>query len=291
MRLTERDKQIFLMIYLLGGVISLKQIDRLFFSGKGRSQPRQRMWTLFANAFVQRPNARTIHMVPLGESVYWLDEKGAEVVAAMLGVRLAELNWRRRPRFSWLKHDLAVNDFYIAVRQACETVPALALEQWVPETDFLVHPDTIHYVDEDGVEQERQVRPDGFLLITRERPGRQKRQAFAFLLEVDMATHSNPRFRREKGRAGGAYLASAAYERRFGLKFGRWLVVTTSDERMENLMRETEKVAEDGFFYFTTFDRVAAAESAAEAGVLFERYWRVAGSRELTSLIPDAKVS
>ena len=100
--------------------MSLRQVDKLFFSGKGRSQPRQRMRTLVCQQV--RADARTernIHRVPLGETIYWLDRRGAEVVAARKGITLDELSWRRKPRWSWIEHDLAVNDFRLQIQQAC----------------------------------------------------------------------------------------------------------------------------------------------------------------------------
>ena len=76
----------------------------------------------------------------------------------------------------------------------------------MPETDFLANPDTVRFEDEDGKSHKRQVRPDGFFLIARARADRPKPEGFAFLLEMDMATHSNSSFERNKVRAGLAYL-------------------------------------------------------------------------------------
>jgi len=291
MRLTkERDIPILETTHAYDGMVSLKQIDRRFFSGKGRSQPRQRMRTLWANGYVQMPNERTIHRVPLGETIYWLDKRGAEVVAARQGITLAELSWRRQPRWSWIEHDLAVNDFRLDIEQACAESDQLELQPWVPETDFLANPDTVRFKDENDVSHKRQVRPDGYFLITREREDRPKPEGFAFMLEIDMATHSNPSFERNKVRAGLAYLKSEAYERRFGLRFGRWLVVTTSDPRMEHLLGQTRRAGGKDLFYFTTFDRLTQAAQISRTGVLSEPIWLVAGSRTLTPLIPDATV-
>jgi hypothetical protein len=290
MRFTDRDGSTMEDIYGFDGVLSLKQIDRLHYSGKGRSQPRQRMRTLFANGYVKMPDAQNIHRVPLGETIYWLDRKGAEVVAARLSVTVEELGWRRNPRWSWIEHDLAVNDFRIQIRQACAAFPDLTLRPWVPETDFLANPDTVQFKDGNGVGHKRQIRPDGFFLITRERENRPKPEGFAFLLEIDMATHSNPSFERNKVRAGLAYLTGESYQRRFGLGYGRWLVVTTTQSRLDHLVHQTERAGGDGAFYFTTFERLAEAAARSQAGVLIEPLWLVAGSRKLTKLIPDVTV-
>ena len=290
MRLTDRDKEVLETIYAFDGMMSLKHIDCLFYSGKGRTQSRQRLRTLFANRYLQMPDAQTIHRVPLGETVYWLDRRGAEVVAAKYGVTMEELGWRRHPRWSWIEHDLAVNNVRIHIRQACANSPDLTLRPWVPETDFLANPDTVSFKDRNGKSYKRQVRPDGFFLIIRRRPDRPNPEGFAFLLEVDMATHSNSSFERNKARAGLAYLKSEAYQKRFGLQYGRWLVVTTTQMRLENLLRRTEQAGGTELFYFTTFDHLKDASAHSANAVLTEPLWVVAGSRKLTSLIPDANV-
>jgi hypothetical protein len=290
MRLTERDRAILEAIHAFDGMLSLKQIDRLFFSGQGRTQPRARLRTLFTNGFVRMPDARDIHRVPLGETIYWLGEKGAEVVAANYGVPLSDLTWRRQPRWSWLEHDLAVNDFRLRVHQACAADPQLALREWVPETDFLAYPDTVEFEDESGKMRKRQVRPDGFFLIARTRADRPKPEGFAFLLEVDMATHSNPSFELHKIRAGLAYLEGPAYQQRFDLRFGRWLVVTTTQARLEHLLEQVKKVSDQHLFYFTTFERVAVASQATTVGVVTQPIWTLAGNGQLTSLIPAVTV-
>lgn len=290
MRLTDRDKAILELIHNCEGLLSLRQIDRVFFSGRGRTQPRARMRTLFANGYVNMPDASHIHQVPMGETIYWLNKKGAAVVAAMYGVPLEDFSWRREPRWSWLPHDLAVIDFRLRIMQACQALTEATLRLWVPETDFLANPDTIEFTDKDQEQRKRQVRPDGFFLIAWQREGDAEPDGFAFLLEVDMATHSNPSFARNKARAGLAYLRSDAYQRRFGLRFGRWLVVTTSEQRLLHLRRQIELAGGGHLFYLTTFEQVAAMAAISPAAVLSQPYWQVAGSRELTSLIPNDKV-
>lgn len=257
-RLTERDKRILETIHAFDGMMSLKQIDKCFFSGEGRTQPRARMRSLFQHGYVNTPDAYNRHKVPIGESIYWLKPKGAEVVASLHGVNLAELSWRKQPRWSWLTHDLAVNSFRLSVMRACERNPNLKLGHWVPEGQFLANPDTVHFKEGKWKTKKRQIRPDAFFLIHRlDFEGEAKSEKFAFLLEIDMATHSNPRFAREKVRAGVAYLKSEEYRERFGLRYGRWLVVTTGERRLMHLKTHTERAGGNRLFYFTTFDRIS----------------------------------
>jgi hypothetical protein len=77
-----------------------------------------------------------------------------------------------------------------------------------------------------------------------------------YLLEIDRSTEDNPRFLREKILPGLAYLKSQAYEERFGHRSGRWLVVTTGERRLNNMLRQSRKAETKGLFYFTTYDRL-----------------------------------
>ena len=94
MRLTDRDRQILETIHAFDGMMSLKQIDKLFFSGLGRSQPRARMHTLTQNGYIAQPSQKTRHRVPLGETIYWLNSKGAALVAGLQGQPLRYFRWR-----------------------------------------------------------------------------------------------------------------------------------------------------------------------------------------------------
>ena len=251
MRLTTRDEHILETIYTYDGILSLQQIDRLFFSGKGRSQPRTRMRTLYDHGYVNMPDREHIHLIPLGETVYWLDKKGAALVAALHGETINNFRWRKTPKYALLKHDLAVNDFRIAVNKACENKP-FALTRWVPEAELFAYPDTISFKNMQGKWLKGQVRPDGFFIIQKMIDSK----PFAFLLEMDMSTKDNPRFIREKVLPGIAYLKSDVYRQRFGVPYGRYLVVTTGRKRLFNLKEQTEQVGGNKLFYFTTFDAV-----------------------------------
>ena len=278
-RLTARDKRILETIHAFDGLLSLRQIDRLFFSGKGRSQPRARMRLLFDNAYVNMPEPETIHQVPAGEAIYWLDLKGAAVVAGLRGRSASRLKWRKQPRFSLIEHDLKVNDFRIAVREGCRQRNDVELRTWISESAFAAQSDRVRFETSTGRTATRAVRPDGFFLIDYQtRLGRVK--PLSFLLEVDMSTEDNPRFAREKIRPGVAYLKSRQYAERFGQPYGRYLVVTTGRRRMLNMKAQAERHGGKSLFYFSTFDDIRSRT------VLTEPIWMLAGHQEPRSIIP-----
>jgi hypothetical protein len=264
--------------------MSLKQIDRLFFSGTGGTWPRERLRVLFDNGYLNMPDRDNAHRVPLGETIYFLGAKGASVVAGLQGELPKDFPWRRQPRWSLISHDLAVNEFRIAVMQSVQESRSLMLHRWVPESEFWAYPDTVEYEMAGGKTRKRRVIPDGYFTIRRPQvsdPG--VMEELAFLLEIDMGTEDNPRFAREKVRPGAAYLKSREYQERFGLDYGRWLVVTTSQKRLENMVAQTELAGGSDLFYFSTFDNVST-ETA-----LTQPIWRLAGGETINSLIPDTQ--
>jgi hypothetical protein len=101
------------------------------------------------------------------------------------------------------------------------------------------------------------------------------------LLELDNSTHANERFGREKVAPGLAYIKSGEYKARFGANSGRWLVVTTGERRMTNLMRQTHQVAGRGakVFLFTTFDQLE------NGNILTDPVWYQVGSEKPMSLL------
>jgi hypothetical protein len=245
MRLTERDKRILQSIHSYDGMLSFSQIERLYFTGK--SQTEQRMKLLYQNGYVNRPAKEQRHRIP--EMVYWLDKKGAELVASMLGTTPIEMGWRKEPRWFQVEHDLAVNDFRLNLVEACKSNPDVTLETWVPESEFWAFPDSIVY-SYGGRKMTRNIRPDGFFTLV------MGSNRIRYLLEIDRSTEDNPRFLREKILPGLAYIRSQVYEERFGHRSGRWLVVTTGERRMQNMLRQARRGNAKGSFYFTTYEQL-----------------------------------
>lgn len=283
MHFTERDKRILEAVHAFDGMLGAQQIRRVFFNSWRTT--RERLSKLYQNGYLARPDRRQRAALP--DMVYWLTEQGADIVAGLHGQDLREFKWRATPRWSLVEHDLAVNTFRLDVSQACAQTPGFELEEWIPQGEFWAYPDQIEYTDSQGKKAKRGIRPDGFCVVRRWREAEGTWYRHRMLLEIDMATEDNPRFGREKARPGVAYLRSAAYERRFGYKSGRWLVVTTGRRRMANMKRQTETdVGTDAaVFYFTTFDQITP-ETLLTAPI-----WVKGGDEQPTALFrPDEVV-
>ena len=245
MRLTERDKRILEAVHAYDGILSFSQIQRLFFTGK--SQAEQRLKLLYQHGFLARLDKEQRRR--LSEMIYWLDKKGAEFIASMDGTPLTEFYWRKEPRWFQIEHDLAVTNFRLDVVEACKKDTQISLENWIPESEFWAYPDKVTYPFQDK-KMKRHIRPDGFFMLN---TGEHR---IRYLLEIDRSTEDNPRFYREKILPGMAYIKSEAYERRFGHRSGRWLVVTTGERRLENMLSQARQAKVNGLFYFTTFDQI-----------------------------------
>jgi hypothetical protein len=246
MRLTERDRRIIEAIHAYDGIMSFSQIQRLFFTGK--SQAEERLKLLYQNQYLNRPDQnRRRH---ISEMIYWLDLRGAELIASLQGIPLREFGWRQEPRWFQVDHDLAVNDIRLTLRESVQLNNSIMMESWIPESEFWAYPDKITYAY-NGHAIQRKIIPDGFFVLS------YAKLRIRYLLEVDRSTEDNPRFLREKILPGLAYLKTKEYENRFGHRSGRWIVVTTGERRLRNMLQQARRAGAEGLFYFTTFAQVS----------------------------------
>ena len=268
MRLTERDIQVLEAIHAYDGMLGFSQIQRLFFGGK--SQTEHRMMLLYQNKYVKRPNREQRRRTP--EMVYWLDKAGAEIVAGLQGIEIKQFQWREKPRWFMVDHDLAVNDFRITINSACSNSAQILLETWVPESEFKAYPDKVVATFQ-GIKIDRKVIPDGYFVL------KKNKLRIRYLLEIDRSTEDNPRIFREKILPGIAYIKTPAYKERFGHPSGRWLMVTTSEKRLDNLIRQAKRADAKGLFYFTTYEKIS------EASILLSPIWKRADRDDLVPLL------
>ena len=245
MRLTSRDIRILEAVHAYDGMMGFSQIQRLFFTGK--SQTEHRLKLLYQYHYLNRPDRDQRRRIP--EMIYWLDKQGAEMVASLQGTPLGEFQWRKKPRWFQVDHDLAVNDFRLDILGACQNDFEINLDTCIPESEFWAFPDRVEYIHKDR-RISRKIRPDGFFMLST--PNHEIR----YLLEIDRSTEDNPRFMRDKILPGLAYIKTQAYEDRFGHRGGRWLVVTTGPKHMANMMKQARSGKTKGLFYFTTYDQV-----------------------------------
>lgn len=282
-RFQQRDEMILNAIHEHDGVLARRQLKFLFWRSSTWRAMERRLAKLHQAGYISWPDItdRKRHAIP--EPIVWIDWRGASILSGKQGIdvvvpekvnenglrlyerRLREsgFSWLREPRWSQLGHDLMISDIRLWVKESLSNNPTLILEEWINESTFRSDPDYVEYkfTTRSGkvLSRRKAVCPDGmFTLVDLKRKNVGQPYRARYLVEVDMATHDNPSFGNDKVAAGLAYVRGRQYQSRFGSNSGRWLIITTGETRMRNLMQETrERVSEDGnVFYFTTFNQM-----------------------------------
>ena len=270
MRLTRRDVDVLVAVQR-HRVLRRDQIVRLLFPSKNTAN--ERLKRLYQHRFLQRRWLAVEYGQGMGQALYLLDARGADLVAQSLGIDREGLRWRPSHNgvsLPFLEHTLLINDVRIAVALAAMCA-GYQLECWVTEEELNARPDYV-YVSGPKTRKRIAVIPDGYFVLHLG-----DRRAHLFL-EADRATVSNKRWA-ARIRAYSEYVRSGQYTRRYGARSLRVLTVTTGPRRLANLKRTTEGAKGRGLFWFTT------AEQAATDSILAEPIWQVAGTEGSFSLV------
>ena len=308
MRFQDRDASILGAIQDYGGFLAKRQVHSIFWPGKSKRAMQKRLAKLKGSQYINWPSLDQRKLHPIPEAILWLDWKGAFLLANGANLRIQKpntinenqlrlfertlrakgLRWLREPRWNQLNHDLTTVDIRLKFEKDIQGLNHLKVDQWINETVFRSNMDriTFSYKDTKGRLRrgKRGVIPDGFLCIIDQKRQSQGLPAKAnFLLEVDMATHSNPNFSMKKAAAGAAYINSKEFNKRFGSNTGRWLIITTSEVRMRHLMKHTHERIErkSNLFLFTTLSNFFSKN------VFTGAIWSVYGQSRKQSLLTE----
>ena len=163
------------------------------------------------------------------KAIYSLSHKGA----ALVGVPHRGLQRRKEEALVadfFVEHQLTVNEFYCALRYRPLLPVGTSFERW----QAFYQPIT----------PRSRLIPDGYFVLRR--PSR----TVAAFVEVDLG-HERRDVWRDKVRAYADFAVSGDYERRFGTKQFRVLVITTTERRLASL-ELTASVITNKIFRFTT---------------------------------------
>lgn len=192
------------------------------------------------------------------EHIYYLEKKGAELVADALGVEATELKWAsssKKPKdYYFLRHFLATTDFRLALQAACRPAE-MELLGFIPEYygEKTKAGGVVKYIkdlvcDVHSPAEKISHTPDAvFALVKREIPA-------LFFLEIDRGTEVISDA--EKGVLKCArfylnYLLSGGYQRYqqdfrcAPFKGFRALLVTTSEQRITHIRQAISRLAVD----------------------------------------------
>src|SRR5262249_17580381 len=127
-KLTSRDIQAILSVYECR-YLTGTQLERLHFPSL------QAMWRRM-KALLDMGFVKSFTAPHIPERIFYLDKKGAEIVAIETRLTMEELDWRSHQRvpkdYYFLRHFLAINDFRITLILACQRSD-LSLVGFIPE--------------------------------------------------------------------------------------------------------------------------------------------------------------
>jgi len=237
MRLTERDKRIVLAVYE-HRLLRRDQIERLFFTQTAPCN--QRLCRLWQHGYLQR----LFKPVSFGSSqaVYALDKLGADLVSAELGIERNRIKWKRKNNqveMLFMEHTLAINEFYVNLKEFLGQMPDVELLFWQRESKDLMD----RVPDPEGKRKHLPICPDAFFAI------KTKAGSSFFFLEVDMGTMSLGRFQ-TKVIAYRQYWKTGLYTQKYGFKSFRVITIANSPRRLDGLERVTRETGAKSMFLF-----------------------------------------
>jgi hypothetical protein len=288
LRLTSRDDGIMTDIQEVGdGALGRRHLMELHFSSAGLRAHQKSMQRLYEAEYVWRETvySNRVSAKKSAEVIYGLAWRGALRVAALKGIEVEEpkgsnenqqrslerrlrekdFPWLRRcPSIVHLEHRFAVIDLHLKLRRDLAQLPSVSMD-WLPES-FFKSPTvdkvefTVKGKDGKWEKKERGVVPDAFcLLVDHERKKRGELYKLNLLIEMDMGTHAvRSRFATTKAAPYAAYIGSPAFRARFDADVADWLIVTSGERRMRNLIKHTQRMAGEGarWFLFSSWDQL-----------------------------------
>ncbi|SYZ71875.1 hypothetical protein TRIP_C10074 [Candidatus Zixiibacteriota bacterium] len=243
-KITARDSQLLVDLYK-HRFLTVSQLKALHFPSM---QTAYRRLKLLKNAGW----VASFTVANISESIFSVDRKGLEVVAAALGTEVSDLRLtdiKSKPRdYYFMRHFLAINDFRIILNQAC-SLERVKLLGFIPDycgerTEKGGIAKYIRDVVCDMSAEREQVShtPDGVFAL--EKAGK----AALFFLEIDRGTETvsdNDKGVLKSLRFYSNYLIDGGYQR-YAKDFGieafkgfRALYLTTSEARLANIRKAT----------------------------------------------------
>ncbi len=208
MLLMDRDQEVVRWIYETR-VATREQIQRRFFSARGRSRAQRRLTLLQRNRFIAK-----VGTPPLSSPDVYTISRQATQGLRLLRTLLPEENIRpRRIHPRAIPHTLEIGNCRIAITQACEAKGYQLLE-WLDEGDLAQR------MPEAGC------LPDAYFRIERPTPEGPKRASF--FLEVERSGKADISQERRYQHYGEFYYGGE-FERRFGTRALRVLVLIGAD--------------------------------------------------------------
>src|SRR3990170_3343714 len=250
-RTTPRDLDILVAVYRFR-FLTRQLVELAFFSredgdfDRRSSLAARRLQVLYEAGYVQRLVMPVLPGTGRSPAVYALSSRGADAVAAHLGVDRGEVDWtpkHNRATAFFMEHTLAIARLWASLEAALLDTD-LRVANWMSEAQLRRWDKRVF---DREVHRWVPVRPDGYFRLWRSR-----RSSLPCFVEVDMGTETNGRFvQKMRG-----YQVYRREERRgkSGIADFRLLVVTSGVRRLENLRRVSSKAVDQDFCLFATLN-------------------------------------
>lgn len=273
MRLMERDIEILKAVHEFR-IMRGDQLQALYFGSQSTAS--YRLSRLYQHGLLDRHFLPTLGGLASSPALYALGKRGVDILRRVLDcgpkdIRKPPNNQELSPLF--LEHLLQINDFRVAVTVAARK-QEYTLETWLDDFQLKADYDRVVIQTPQGRKRTVSLIPDGYCVL-------QVPQGRAcFFLELDRGTMTRARFR-DKVLAYQAYIATGQYEKRYGTRSLRVLIVTSGPKRLENLREEAEQAGGGRVFWFTTSDQVT------QERVLTYPIWMIAGVLNREAFVPS----
>lgn len=271
MHLTDRDKRVVEWVYLFR-FLTRDQIHLLEFKDKSMAACQKRLTALYHNHYLDAGHKPIPAGYGSAKRVYCLSERGRDLITHMYdSLDPKEIKWKKtynEVEEYFLEHTLAINDVRVALTVSAKE-KGFTLD-WTPEWELKALKERVEDPERPG--RYISITPDAYFVIK----GEGKKASF--FLEADRATEANKRFK-EKVKGYIEYIRTKKYQERYKTSSLRVLVVTTTKERLKNLMNTTQSVDGASFFWFTTF------KEADYMYILNKPIWKVINKEDLNSLL------
>ncbi|MBA7628912.1 hypothetical protein ES703_36409 [subsurface metagenome] len=248
MKLTDRDKRVIEWVYLFR-FLTGGQIRLLEFENVSKTACQRRLSLLYHNKYLSAIQKPTHAGYGSSKRVYCLSQRGKKVISFTHdGMDPKNIKWNKKNNqveIYFLEHTLAVNDIRVAF-----TIYARSLGyelKWIPEWELKALKEKVRDPENPG--KSLAVTPDGYFLLKGE--GKEAR----FFIEADRATETNRRWK-DKIRGYVEYVKTGQYYKRYKAESLRVLTITTTQERLKNLLATTKNVKGGNFFWFTTKEKI-----------------------------------
>jgi hypothetical protein len=232
----------------------------------------------------EQPATLTSSSRPL---VYWLDQRGAALIAQHRGIEVPQLDWRPgqyRVGPMHIDHLLDTNRVRISIVLAAQAL-GWTIAEWRDDLTLKREhaQDEIALRTEQGVKKHRII-PDGYGVLTRA-VSAEDEDVMRLVLEVDRSTSTldSPAGHRDWATKLSLYREylrpGGLAEQHFGTNAGRVLIVTLGEQRLANLKRLIESQGGRRRYWLTSLER------AIRENILSTPIWQVASADGFYSLL------